>query len=244
MISYLFSFAFDRTLSLAKIEDGLIKQLLISANSFLNNLTSLGHPLNSLFLVGTVYLVILGLIGRRNRLEKDILAIFLSICWIVELISINLLLLAPIKDPKLLLAELLLFLPIIVVSFTWWYWRINYQYSISSKSEAEPITFKAPSSMLNYFYLSIDTFFKYQPSYASFNTKLAKSIHLFHAIVKLNVLGLTLGRAVSLATSTWQVESSLDRVNSKSWHMEPATGIQEVPFRWWERSSPLAMLWK
>ena len=202
MISYLFSLAFDRTLSLAKIEDGFIKELLINAISLLNNLTSPGHLLNSLFLLTTVYLVILGFTGRSNRLGKDVLAIFLSICWIVELMSINLLLLAPIKDPKLLLVELLLFLPIIVVSFTWWYWRINYQHSIDSNSETEPITFKSPKSILNYFFLSIDTFFKYQPSYASFNTKRAKSIHLFHAIVKLNVLGLTLGRAVSLATST------------------------------------------
>ena len=135
MISYLLSFAFDRTLSLAKIEDGLIKQLLTNANSFLSSLTSIGHPLNSLFLLTTVYLITLGLTGQSNRLGKDILAIFLSICWVIELISINLLLIAPIKDPKLLLAELLLFLPIIVVSFAWWYWRINYQYSIISNSE-------------------------------------------------------------------------------------------------------------
>jgi len=203
MISYLFSFAFNRSLSLANIEDGLVKQLLANANSFLNSLTSLGHPLNSLFLLTTSCLIILGIIGRSDRLGKDILAIFLSICWLAELMSINLLLIAPIKDPKLLLAELLLFLPIVVVSFTWWYWRINYSYSISKKAkpEAEPITFKIPRTTLNYLYLSIDTFFKYQPSYVSFNTKRAKSIHLFHAIVKLNVLGLTLGRAVSLATS-------------------------------------------
>ena len=202
MVAYLFSLGFDRELSLAKIEDGLIKQLLIAANAFLENLTSLGHPLNSLFLLATVYLVIRGLAGRSNRLEKDILAIFLSLCWIVELMSINLLLLAPIKDPKVLLLELLLFLPIITVSFAWWYWRLNYQSSIGGNSEAEQITFKAPTSILNYLYLSIDTLLKYQPSYASFKTKRAKSIHLFHAIIKLNLLGLTLGRAVSLATSS------------------------------------------
>ena len=202
MVAYLFSLGFDRELSLAKIEDGLIKQLLIAANVFLGNLTSLGHPLNSLFLLATVYLVIRGLAGRSNRLEKDILAIFLSLCWIVELMSINLLLLAPIKDPKVLLLELLLFLPIITVSFAWWYWRLNYQSSIGGNSEAEQITFKAPTSILNYLFLSIDTLFKYQPSYASFKTKRAKSIHLFHAIIKLNLLGLTLGRAVSLATSS------------------------------------------
>ena len=202
MVAYLFSLGFDRELSLAKIEDGLIKQLLIAANAFLENLTSLGHPLNSLFLLATVYLVIRGLAGRSNRLEKDILAIFLSLCWIVELMSINLLLLAPIKDPKVLLLELLLFLPIITVSFAWWYWRLNYQASIGGNSEAEQITFKAPTSILNYLYLSIDTLLKYQPSYASFKTKRAKSIHLFHAIIKLNLLGLTLGRAVSLATSS------------------------------------------
>ena len=202
MVAYLFSLGFDRELSLAKIEDGLIKQLLIAANTFLANLTSLGHPLNSLFLLATVYLVIRGLTGRSDRLGKDILAIFLSLCWIVELMSINLLLLAPIKDPKVLLLELLLFLPIITVSFTWWYWRLNYRSSIDGNSEVEQITFKAPSSILNYFYLSVDALLKYQPSYASFNTKRAKLLHLFHAIIKINLLGLTLGRAVSLATSS------------------------------------------
>ena len=201
MISYLFMAAFNRSLALAEIDDGRTKQLLIDTNFFLENLTSLGHPLNSLFLLATAYLAISAIIGQNNRLGKDILAIFLSICWLVELISINLLLVAPIKDPKLLLVEMLLFLPTIIISFTWWYWRINYSYFLNNESGTEPITFKESTSTLNYFYLSIDTFFKYQPSYVSFNTKRAKSLHLFHAIVRLNVLGLTLGRAVSLATS-------------------------------------------
>ncbi|WP_066910474.1 MULTISPECIES: hypothetical protein [unclassified Synechococcus] len=201
MISYLFTTAFNRSLSLTEIENGRTKQLLMDTNFFLENLTSLGHPLNSLFLLATAYLIVSGVIGRNNRLGKDILAIFLSMCWLVELLSINLLLIAPIKDPKLLLVEMLLFLPIIIVSFAWWYWRINYSYFQKNEAETEPITFKAPPSILNYLYLSIDTFFKYQPSYVSFNTKSAKSLHLFHAIVRLNILGLTLGRAVSLATS-------------------------------------------
>ena len=201
MISYLFSLTFNRALDLSAIDEGFIKSLLIHINELLIRLTSPGAFVNYLFLLFTASLLILSMAGRRSRFGKDILAVFLSICWIVELVSINLLLIAPIKDPTLLLIELLLFFPIIIVSFTWWYWRINLNNSRQNGDELRPITFKASESVLNYFYLSVDTFFKYQPSYVSFNTIAAKSLHMFHAMIKLDVLGLALGRAVSLASS-------------------------------------------
>ncbi len=202
MISYVFSCGFDRSMDLSLISDGKTKQLLVGTNFLLESLTAPGHPINTTFFIAIALLFAFEMNAKSTRLGKDILAIFLSVCWLIELISINLLLIAPIKDPVLLMLELLLFLPIIVVSFTWWYWRINLFASFKAGSNTLPIAFKVPDSFNNYLYLSIDTFFKFQPSYVSFNTNLAKLLHLFHAFVKLDVIGLALGRAVSLATSS------------------------------------------
>ena len=66
----------------------------------------------------------------------DVLAIFLTACWIVELLFKNLLLVAPIKSPVLLIIELLLFIPIILICFSWWYWRINHGRSERNLSPA------------------------------------------------------------------------------------------------------------
>ena len=99
------------------VNDGKIKQLLFGANFLLNSLTSPGHFISTIFYLTIAFFFILEIKGSSSRLGKDIVAGFLSICWLIELVSINLLLIAPIKDPVLLMLELLLFLPIIVVSF-------------------------------------------------------------------------------------------------------------------------------
>ena len=64
--------------------------------------------------------------GRESRLASDIYGIILSFAWFLELISMNLLLVSPLKDPVLLLVELVLFVPIVLIGFSWWYWRLNH----------------------------------------------------------------------------------------------------------------------
>ena len=50
----------------------------------------------------------------------------MSFAWFLELVSMNLLLVSPLKDPVLLLVELVLFVPIVLIGFSWWYWRLNH----------------------------------------------------------------------------------------------------------------------
>ena len=77
--------------------------------------------------------------GKESRLASDIYGIILSFAWFLELVSMNLLLVSPLKDPVLLLVELVLFVPIVLIGFSWWYWRLNHLSRIGKGKEA--ITF-------------------------------------------------------------------------------------------------------
>ena len=60
----------------------------------------------------------------------------MSFAWFLELVSMNLLLVSPIKDPVLLLVELDLFVPIVLIGSSWWNWRLNHLSRIGKGMEA------------------------------------------------------------------------------------------------------------
>ena len=108
----------------------------------------------------------------------------------------NLLLVAPIKSPVLLIVELLLFIPIILICFSWWYWRINEARSIRSLPPAILVN-DAPGA-IEYFFFAAEVCFDY--SQDSCKTAPSKAVRLLNGFVVLDVFGLTLSRAVDLAT--------------------------------------------
>ena len=71
-------------------------------------------------------LIIWGLLGKDSRLASDIYGVIFSIASLLELVSMNLLLVSPLKYPVLLLVGLVLFVPIVLIGFSWWYWRLNH----------------------------------------------------------------------------------------------------------------------
>ena len=153
------------------------------------------QPIGAAFFVYTLILIALRLLGNKSRRLIDILAIFLTACWIVELVIINLLLIAPIKSPVLLIVELLLFIPIILICFSWWYWRINY--GRSSKNLSPAIAVADGPGALEYFFFAAEVCFDY--SQDSCKTSIAKMVRLLNGFVVLDIFGLTLSRAVDLA---------------------------------------------
>ena len=126
LVTFIFAEQFYRNLDLEAVEEGAIRNFLEISHSFLDALTNHTQPIGAAFFVYAFILIALRLSGNKSRRLIDVLAIFLTACWIVELVIINLLVVAPIKSPALLIVELLLFIPIILVCFSWWYWRINY----------------------------------------------------------------------------------------------------------------------
>ena len=107
----------------------------------------------------------------------------------------NLLLVAPIKSPVLLIVELLLFIPIILICFSWWYWRINAGRSIRDLPPAI-LVHDAPGAM-EYFFFAAEVCFDY--SQDSFKSAASKALGLLNGFVVLDIFGLTLSRAVDLA---------------------------------------------
>ena len=197
LATFVFTEQFDRNLDLEVVEEGSIRNFLEISHSFLDVLTNHMKPVGAVFFVYAFLLIGLSFMGRSVRKAVDILAVFLTGCWILELAIMNLLLVAPIKSPVLLIVELLLFIPIILICFSWWYWRINEGRSIKKISPAILVQ-EAPGA-LEYFFFAAEVVFDY--SQDSCKTSIAKMVRLLNGFVVLDVFGLTLSRAVDLAIS-------------------------------------------
>ena len=195
LITFIFTEQFDRNLNLDAVEEGAVKSFLEMSHSFLDALTNHIQPIGATFFAYTLILIALRLSGKKARRLIDVLAIFLTTCWTVELVIMNLLLIAPIKSPALLIIELLLFIPIILICFTWWYWRINHGRSERNLSPAI-IVMDGPGA-LEYFFFAAEVCFDY--SQDSCKTSISKMVRLLNGFVVLDVFGLTLSRAVDLA---------------------------------------------
>ena len=195
LITFIFTEQFDRNLDLEAVQEGVIRNFLEIAHSFLDAFTNHMQPIGAVFFAYTFILIGLRMLGKKVQKLVDILAIFLTFCWIVELVILNLLLIAPIKSAVLLIVELLLFIPIILICFTWWYWRINQGCTMNNLPPAIVVQ-EAPGA-LEYFFFSAEVFFDY--SQDSCKTSVSKIVRLLNGFVVLDVFGLTLSRAVDLA---------------------------------------------
>ena len=197
LATFVFTEQFDRNLDLEVVEEGSIRNSLEISHSFLDVLTNHMKPVGAVFFVYAFLLIGLSFMGRSVRKAVDILAVFLTGCWILELAIMNLLLVAPIKSPVLLIVELLLFIPIILICFSWWYWRINEGRSIKKIPPAILVQ-EAPGA-LEYFFFAAEVVFDY--SQDSCKTSMAKMVRFLNGFVVLDVFGFTLSRAVDLAIS-------------------------------------------
>ena len=148
-VAFFFSVSFDRNLNIEDVGESPVKKLLESIYLILDSFTNYEHPLGASFLIFILGLIIWGLLGKESRLASDIYGIILSFAWFLELVSMNLLLVYPLKNPVLLLVELVLFVPIVLIGFSWWYWRLNHQSRIGKGKEA--ITFDKKPTLFNYF---------------------------------------------------------------------------------------------
>ena len=148
-IAFFFSVSFDRNLNLDDVDDSPVKGFLENIHLILDSFTNYEHPLGAIFLIFILGLIIWILLGKHARFATDVYATVLSFAWLLELVSMNLLLVSPLKDPVLLLVELVLFVPIILIGFSWWYWRLNHQSRLGKGKAA--ITFDKKPTPFSYF---------------------------------------------------------------------------------------------
>ena len=198
-IAFFFSVSFDRNLNLDDVEGSSVKNLLENIHFVLDSFTNYEHPLGAIFLIFILCLIIWGLSGKDSRLLSDVYAIILSFAWLLELASMNLLLVSPLKDPVLLLVELVLFVPIVLIGFSWWYWRLNHLSRLGKGKAA--ITFDKKPTPFSYFAKTASVVVSDTTEHGVCETDVARALRIMNGFVVLDIFGLTLSRAVGLVIS-------------------------------------------
>ena len=195
-IAFFFSVSFDRNLNLDDVDDSPVKGFLENIHLILDSFTNYEHPLGAIFLIFILGLIIWILLGKQARFVTDVYATVLSFAWLLELVSMNLLLVSPLKDPVLLLVELVLFVPIILIGFSWWYWRLNHQSRLGKGKSA--ITFDKKPTPFSYFAKTASIVVSDTTEHGVCETDIARALRIMNGFVVLDIFGLTLSRAVGL----------------------------------------------
>ena len=195
-IAFFFSVSFDRNLNLDDVDDSPVKVFLENIHLILDSFTNYEHPLGAIFLIFILGLIIWILLGKQARFATDVYATVLSFAWLLELVSMNLLLVSPLKDPVLLLVELVLFVPIILIGFSWWYWRLNHQSRVGKGKAA--ITFDKKPTPFSYFAKTASIVVSDTTEHGVCETDTARALRIMNGFVVLDIFGLTLSRAVGL----------------------------------------------
>ena len=198
-LAFIFTNLFDKNLIIENVDDTPVRGLLINLRSLLDIFLDTEGFVGSYVLVIQFILIVWIILGQKARIATDIFAIYLTICWILELICMNLLLVSPILNPVFMLVELVLFIPIILIGFSWWYWRLNHQSRIGKGDPS--ITFDKPPTYLSYFIKTACVAVNDTTEHGVCQSDTAKLVRIFNGFVVMDVFGLTLSRAVGLVLS-------------------------------------------
>lgn len=159
------------------------------------------HPLVRVLVLAALLVVLWrALRGRPLAWATDLLGVLLCLRCVLQFLLLNLLLLAPLRNGELLLIQLVLFLPVITVAFGWLYWRLDTgarrrgRCHLRFEEEPDrPVVFE-------YFLIAVRSLLQFEPAGATATTRLMKCLFVLHGIVMLDLMALTLSRAIGLAS--------------------------------------------
>ena len=111
-----------------------------------------------------------------------------------------LLLLAQLRSGSMLLIQLVLFLPLVTINFGWIYWRLD---SGSRRLGRRQISFEEePPQVFDYFHAAANALLQFEPSGAKPLNRRLKALFVLHGVVMMNLVALTLSRAIGLASGS------------------------------------------
>lgn len=184
---------------LTEIGDSSIRRYALFVYRLFEVLVLRNPPLRLAVLALALLLLVRVLRGLPIRQGLDVLGAFLCLRCLLQFLLLNLLLLSPLRAGGLLLGQLVLFLPVITVAFGWLYWRLDTgaraQGRVHIRFEEE--TALAP---FDYFLASARSLLQFEPTGATAVTRLMQSLFLLHGVVMLDLVALTLSRAIGLAS--------------------------------------------
>ena len=85
---------------------------------------------------------------------------------------------------------------IVLIGFSWWYWRLNHLSRIGKGKEA--ITFDKKPTPFSYFAKTASVVVSDTTEHGVCETDVARAIRILNGFVVLDIFGLTLSRAVGL----------------------------------------------
>ena len=199
LFGHFFAGIFLRDLSagLDQIDDTHVKGVAIAMNGVSHVITTWIAPV---MLLLVAYLQIQIIRSRPVQWGIDLFGGLLCFRCLIQFIILNLLLLSRLKAGGLLLLELLLFIPVITIAFGWLYWRLDSAARDKGKSH---IRFSEDAGKLDpfdYFHVSSMTLLQFEPSGATATSRLMKTLFVIHGAMMLDLVSLTLSRAIGLAS--------------------------------------------
>lgn len=143
----------------------------------------------------------LSLVWRRTLV--DLFALWFIIRTADLFVLINLLIFLKAPDHGLLIAQLLLFLPCLLLMWGWIYWRMDLR---SRKRHGKPMfAFKLPDgvtpTVYDYFLVSFTSLISHTLSGFSGDTRVGRTLIFVHGVMMWDVMGLMLSRAIALMSS-------------------------------------------
>jgi len=138
--------------------------------------------------------------GKNVQLGIDLLGGLLTARCFIIFILLNLLLLSQLKAGGLLLMQLILFLPVITLNFGWLYWRLDAEARTKGKRQIRFDDDDDAPEPFDYFYIATRTLLQFEPTGAAAASRQMKALFVIHGIMMLDLVALTLSRAISLAS--------------------------------------------
>lgn len=163
---------------------------------FFHTVTTLA-PFMAVFVIYMIYRLWQ---GRPLQWGVDMLGGLLTLRCFVIFILLNLLLLSQLRAGALLLTQLILFLPVITLNFGWLYWRLDVGARMKGGKDIRFAEDDDAPSPFDYFHIATRTLLQFEPSGASAVSKTMKTLFVIHGIMMLDLVALTLSRAIALAS--------------------------------------------
>lgn len=154
-------------------------------------------PFMAVFLLFIIYRVWR---GKDAQWGIDILGGLLTLRCFIIFVLLNLLLLSQLRAGGLLLMQLILFLPVITLDFGWLYWRLDAAARMKGQRHIRFAEDDDSPSPFDYFYVATRTLLQFEPSGAAAASRPMKALFVLHGVMMLDLVALTLSRAISLAS--------------------------------------------
>lgn len=199
LAGHVFSGLFLRNLGagLSHIEEPVALQLAGNLSAAFQLVTHYAPPP---MIALVIVLQILIVLKKPFQWGIDFIGALLTWRCLIQFLILNLLLLSHLKAGGMLLMQLILFIPVITIDFGWLYWRLD----SAGRSKGRPqIRFSEEMGDLDpfdYFQVAARALMQFEPAGATALTRPMKALFILHGIMMMDLVALTLSRAVSLAS--------------------------------------------